>query len=155
MIRKKGSKDLPPISTASLPDIIFILLFFFMVATVMRDTEQLVKVAYPQATELQKLEKKSLVSSIFVGPPNEQYAAKYGTAPRIQLNDKIADDVKDLRTFVVNERSKLPAKLQGKFTVSLKADREVKMGIISELKTELRKLNALKLNYAAQARVEQ
>lgn len=149
MIRKKGSKDLPPISTASLPDIIFILLFFFMVATVMRDTEQLVKVAYPQATELQKLEKKSLVSSIFVGPPNEQYAAKYGTAPRIQLNDKIADDVKDLRTFVVNERSKLPAKLQGKFTVSLKADREVKMGIISELKTELRKLNALKLNYAA------
>jgi len=82
--RKKGGKDTPGISTASLPDIIFMLLFFFMVTTVMRETELLVKVASPSAKEVQKLEKKSLVSFIYVGEPVQ---SKLGTNTRIQLND--------------------------------------------------------------------
>lgn len=154
MIRKKEGKSLPAISTASLPDIVFMLLFFFMVVTVMRDTEQMVEIKYPDATELQKLEKKSLVSYVSVGPPTKTWANKFGTAPRVQLGDKIAHDMKDIRTFIQNERSKLDEKLQTKMTTSLKVDKETKMGIISEVKTELRKASALKINYSARIRSE-
>ena len=69
VMKKKGSKGLPPISTASLPDVIFMILFFFMVSTTMRDQELLVRYKLPEATEVQKLEKKSLVSFIHIGPP--------------------------------------------------------------------------------------
>ncbi len=154
MIRKKGGKSLPKISTASLPDIVFMLLFFFMVVTVMRDTEQMVSIAYPEATELQKLEKKSLVSYINVGPPTTTWSTKYGTAPRVQLNDRIANNMNEIKTFIVNERSKLKEALQPKMTTSLKVDRDTKMGIISEIKTELRKASALKINYSARQREE-
>ena len=64
VMKKKGNKGLPPISTASLPDVIFMILFFFMVSTTMRDQELLVRYKLPEATEVQKLEKKSLVSYI-------------------------------------------------------------------------------------------
>ena len=87
VMKKKGNKGLPPISTASLPDVIFMILFFFMVSTTMRDQELLVRYKLPEATEVQKLEKKSLVSFIHIGPPSMTMQAKFGTAPRIQLND--------------------------------------------------------------------
>jgi len=154
MIRKKGGKGTPKISTASLPDIVFMLLFFFMVVTVMRETEQLVGINYAKATELQKLEKKSLVSYVYIGKPIPKYQEKFGTAPRLQLNDKIAKDVKEVRSFVINERSKLDEKLQSKMTTSLKVDKDVKMGLISDVKLELRKASALKINYSAVPRTE-
>ncbi len=152
MFRGKGGKPTPKISTASLPDIVFMLLFFFMVATVMRDSEQMVNIKYPKASELQKLEKKSLVSYIYIGPPTQQYKQKYGTAPRIQLNDVIADDVKEIRTFIQNERASKPEKVQNKMTTSLKVDSGTKMGIVAEVKQELRKVGALKINYSAGAK---
>lgn len=149
MFRKKGGKKTPKISTASLPDIVFMLLFFFMVSTVMREAETLVNIKYPKATELQKLEKKSLVSYIYVGPPTKTHQAKYGSAPRIQINDKFIDDVKELRTFIQNERAAKPEKLQNKMTTSLKVDGDTKMGVLTEIKKELRKVGALKINYSA------
>lgn len=144
---------MPKISTASLPDIIFMLLFFFMVATVLRETDLKVKVIVPQATELQKLEKKSLVSYIYIGPPLPQYQAKFGTAPRIQLNDVIAT-VEDVGLFVENERSQLPEKLRPYMTISLRVDTGVRMGIVTDVKQELRKANALKVNYSARQRTD-
>ncbi|HRK26445.1 MAG TPA: biopolymer transporter ExbD [Chitinophagales bacterium] len=152
-IRKKGTKATPAISTASLPDIVFMLLFFFMVSTTMRDSEIMVQIRPVKATELTKLEKKSLVSYIYIGPPNQQYREKFGTAPRIQLNDAFSTD-KDIRLFVENERAKLDEKLASQMTVSLKVDKDVKMGIITDVKQELRKANALKLNYSAVPRTE-
>ena len=93
--RKDSKKDTPGISTASLPDIVFMLLFFFMVTTVMRETTIMVKQSLPQATEIQKLEKKSLVSYIYIGSPVERMQGTYGTKARIQLNDAFAtvDDI--------------------------------------------------------------
>jgi biopolymer transport protein ExbD len=88
LVKKK--KAPPGINTSALPDIVFMLLFFFMVTTVMRETDLKVKLVVPQATEIQKLEKKSLVSYIYIGPPSESFRAKFGTAPRIQLNDAFA-----------------------------------------------------------------
>ncbi|MGB0838801.1 MAG: ExbD/TolR family protein [Chitinophagales bacterium] len=152
-IRSKESKETPAISTASLPDIIFILLFFFMVATVMRNSELLVNVRPAQATELTKLEKKSLVSYIHVGPPSLQYQAKYGTAPKIQLNDVFADK-SEIRQYIENERAKVDEKLIGQMTTSLKVDKETKMGIVTDIKQELRKVAALKMNYSAAQRAD-
>ncbi len=151
MIRKKGGKETPAISTASLPDIVFMLLFFFMVVTVMRETEQKVEVKYPKATELTKLEQKSLVTYVYVGPPTNAYKKQFGTAPRVQLNDAIAD-VEDIRTFVQNERSKMDENMQRKMITSLKVDADTKMGIIYDVKQELRKADALKVNYSAVVR---
>ncbi|PKP36542.1 MAG: biopolymer transporter ExbD, partial [Bacteroidetes bacterium HGW-Bacteroidetes-15] len=76
---RKGKNSMPAISTASLPDIVFMLLFFFMVSTTLRETEMLVRVKLPEASEVVKLEKKSLVSYIYVGPPARQYQAIFGT----------------------------------------------------------------------------
>lgn len=149
-IRKKEGKETPAISTASLPDIIFILLFFFMVATVMRETELKVKFKPPKATELQKLERRSLVSYIHVGPPQNQ--EKFGAAPRVQLNDVLfnkEDAIREIPNFIKNERHPVDEKLINQMTVSLRVDANTKMGLLSDIKQELRKANALKINYSA------
>ena len=98
VMKKKGKKELPAISTSSLPDVIYMILFFFMVSTSMRDQELLVRYKLPDATEVQKLEKKSLVSYIHIGQPSLSMQAKFGTAPRIQLNDsyKTTKDILDI-----------------------------------------------------------
>ena len=106
VMKKKGDKSLPPISTASLPDVIFMILFFFMVSTTMRDQELLVRYKLPEATEVQKLEKKSLVSYIHIGQPTLAMQAQFGTAPRIQLNDSYKT-TRDILDFVAAERDKL------------------------------------------------
>jgi len=100
----KKKKGLPPISTASLPDIVFMLLFFFMVTTVMRETDPLIDVRVPTATEVQKLERKNLVSYIWVGKPKMKYREKYGNTDKIQLNDKFAA-VSDIKNFILAERA--------------------------------------------------
>ncbi len=150
---KKKEKPTPAISTASLPDIVFMLLFFFMVTTVMRETELKVKVVVPQATEIQKLEKKSLVSYIHIGVPTTTFRAQFGTAPRIQLNDAFATP-SNIAEFIDKERAARSEQEVPLLTTSIKADREVKMGIVTDVKQELRKANALKLNYSSSKRVE-
>jgi biopolymer transport protein ExbD len=79
--RKKGGRKMAALSTASLPDIVFMLLFFFMSVTSMKETDYKVKIKLPQATEVKKLEKKSLVSYIYVGTPLAAHQAKYGSEP--------------------------------------------------------------------------
>ena len=138
VMKKKGNKSLPPISTASLPDVIFMILFFFMVSTTMRDQELLVRYKLPEATEVQKLEKKSLVSYIHIGQPSLVMQAKFGTAPRIQLNDSYKT-TKDILDFVAAERDKLSEADRASMTICLKADQTTKMGIVTDVKQELRR----------------
>lgn len=151
-IRKKKGKALPPVSTASLPDIIFMLLFFFMVVTVMRDSERMVDVTTPQATELSKLEKKSLVNYIYIGKPIDKFREKAGTKPRIQLGDKFAD-VKDIPLFLEKHRVKVPEGQRGAIKTSLRIDGDVTMGIVTDVKTSLRKAGQLAVNYSAKPKV--
>jgi biopolymer transport protein ExbD len=145
--RKEGKKKLPGISTASLPDIIFMLLFFFMVATVMREVTLVVKVSAPEATEVQKLEDKSLVSFIYIGKPTKALAAKWGDDDRIQLNDAFAE-VGQVRDFIAISVEKIPDYNRKKHIISMKVDENAKMGIVTDVKQELRKANALKINYS-------
>lgn len=145
--KKKKSGDIPAVNTAALPDIVFMLLFFFMVTTVMREVTLKVKVVTPQATEVNKLERKSLVSYIYIGEPTEQLQAQFGTADRIQLNDAFATK-KDIIPFVEGEREQTDPAEGPLMTFSIKADMEAEMGIVTDVKQELRKANALKINYS-------
>ena len=151
--RKDSKKDTPGISTASLPDIVFMLLFFFMVTTVMRETTIMVQQSLPQATEIQKLEKKSLVSYIYIGSPVERMQGTYGTKARIQLNDAFAN-VDDIPQYITAERTARDEKEVPFMTTSIKADQNTKMGIVTDVKQELRKANALKINYSTRKKVQ-
>ena len=143
---KKKTGDLPAISTASLPDIVFMLLFFFMVATVMRENTLLIKNTLPYADQLEKLDKKDLVMYIYAGQPSERFQGQYGTESRIQLNDKFAD-VKDIAAFIAAERASKREELVPFLTTALKVDKDANMGLVGDIKQELRKVNALKINY--------
>lgn len=145
--RKKQGGETPAISTASLPDIVFMLLFFFMVTTVMREITLKVENAKPFATEIKKLERKSLVTYIYVGKPKAAYIPQVGAEPRIQLNDAFAR-VKELQQFVITEREAINEAERPLMTVSIKADGQVKMGLVTDIKQELRKANSLKINYS-------
>jgi biopolymer transport protein ExbD len=144
---RKGKGGMPEISTASLPDIIFMLLFFFMVTTTMRETTIMVQQKLPKATEVKKMERKSLVSSISIGSPILALQGMYGSEPRIQLNDAYAK-VTDIRDYITAEREKMDERERPLMTVSLKVDIKTKMGIIIDVKQELRKASALKINYS-------
>ena len=148
--KKRGSTG-AAISTASLPDIIFMLLFFFMVVTVLRDSELKIHVVTPQATELIKLEEKSLVNYIYIGKPKDKFKEIYGTSPRMQLGDKISD-VKDIPLFLEQHRIKVPEQKRPRIVTSLRVDGDVTMGIVQDVKTQLRKSAQLKVNYSAKPR---
>lgn len=143
---KKKQGDLPAISTASLPDIVFMLLFFFMTVTTMKDSSIMVENTLPNASEIKKLEKKDRVIYIYVGKPTREYQRTYGSEPKIQLNDKFAS-VSEVGNYILQERAKKPQELQNVLTTALKVDKEANMGLISDIKQELRKVNALKVNY--------
>ena len=144
--KKKKSGELPAISTASLPDIVFMLLFFFMVATTMRETTLMVQNSLPTADQVEKLDKKDLVMYIYAGKPSQRYQQKYGTEARIQLNDKFAD-VSEVQSFIYSERDSKREELIPYLTTALKVDKETNMGLVSDIKQELRKAEALKINY--------
>lgn len=143
--KEKQEKGIPSISTASLPDIVFILLCFFMVSTTMRETTLIVKVRLPEATEVQKLEKKALVSFIYVGQPIK---TSFGTESRIQLNDQFAT-ISDISSFIATEREARDEADKKFITTSIKADRDTRMGIVTDIKQELRKAGAFKINYSS------
>lgn len=143
---KKKDGDVPAVSTASLPDIVFMLLFFFMTVTTMKDNTLMVDNTLPNASETKKLEKKDRVIYIYVGKPTSQYQKTFGTEPKIQLNDKFAS-VSEVGDYILQERAKKPQDIQNVLTTALKVDKEANMGLISDIKQELRKVNALKVNY--------
>lgn len=148
---KKKTKTSENIPTSALPDIIFMLLFFFMVTTVLREQDILVEQKLPQATQLQKLEKKTLISYLFVGRPKNSNL--YGTEPRVQANDVLIN-TKDIIFWVNQEKDKLSEDERDQITISMKADRDVKMGPISDIQFELREADARKLLYASTGKVQ-
>ena len=141
---KKNKKGIPAVNTASLPDIVFMLLFFFMVTTTMRETDLVImKPVLPQATEVKKLEMKSLVSTIYVGKSKD---AKIG-GDKIQVNDKIIN-VSDVPNFIFAERAQRSEEEQKYMTTSIKADKDANVGTILDIKEQLRDINALKVSFS-------
>ncbi|MCQ2346616.1 MAG: biopolymer transporter ExbD [Paludibacteraceae bacterium] len=150
-IRRNEKREMPALNTSSLPDIIFMLLFFFMSVTSMKEANMKVQFTNPSATELTKIENKSLVRYIYVGTPTSEFRKQYGAETRVQLDDAFAE-VSEIGAFIVNERSAMKEQDQGLMTVSIKADKETRMGVIADIKQELRRVSALKISYAATQR---
>lgn len=147
---KKKVKTGESIPTSALPDIIFMLLFFFMVTTVLREQDILVDQKIPQATQLQKLQKKTLISYIYIGKPKN--TGLYGSEPRVQANDVLISSP-EIVQWVNQERDKLPEADRGLITISMKVDKEVKMGPISDVQTELRNADARRVLYASTGKI--
>jgi biopolymer transport protein ExbD len=151
--RKEGKKETPELNMGSMSDIIFMFLFFFMVITTMREASLKVHLKVPSATEIQKLEKKSLVANIYIGKP---ISKNENTLPpgevSVQLNDqtvKAEDLKKDVREFIGTEKESRSMEDRDRLTFSLKVDKDVQMRYVNTIKQELRTNNALKINYAA------
>lgn len=148
---KKKTNTSQDIPTAALPDIIFMLLFFFMVTTVLRESTIMVKQSIPKATQLRKLEQKKLVSYMYVGKPNDP--KKFGSEPRIQANDAFIE-IEGIIQFIEEEKAKLAESEKEQLTISLKVDDDTKMGIVVDITQKMRDVNARKLMYAAGKRAE-
>ena len=145
---KKGEKEVPELNTMSLPDLIFSLLFFFMIVTTAREVTLKVQLRLPKATELTKLERKSLATFLYMGVPLKQYQTKYGTEAAIQLNDKFASP-NDIFDFIAQEKNSMSEADAQYMTTILKIDGDTKMGIVTEVKQKLREANALKIFYSS------
>jgi len=145
MIKKKRQYTIQELNTASLPDMVFMLLFFFMVVTTIREVALKVKVEIPEATQVEKIENKSLVNYIYVGRPLDP---RYGTEPVIQIEDVFAK-LSDIPNYIEKRRSEVDEKLIPKLITSIKASKDVEMGIITDIKQQLRQVYALKINYSA------
>ena len=133
--RKEGKKEVPQVSTSSLPDIVYMLIFFFMITKV--------KNAMPKATEIQKLEHKALVCSIYIGPPKDN---KLGTESRIQLDDAFARPA-DIADWIQKERDSRSEADRPLLTTALKVHKDTRMGVVTDVKQELRKVGAFRITY--------
>jgi biopolymer transport protein ExbD len=147
---RKKERATPAVSTASLPDIVFMLLFFFMVTTVLREQDLLVEQKLPQSSQLQKLQNKTLISYIFIGKPKN--TSLYGSEPRVQANDVLIG-TPDIVQWVNQERDMLAEADRGLITISMKVDKDVKMGPVSDVQTELRNADARRVLYASTTKV--
>ena len=153
---RRHERTMPGLNTSALPDLIFTVLFFFMIVTHMRDVELLVNYDLPQGTEVQKMTHKSAVAYIYVGRLTGQQAGIPSLAshasPRdsffIQLNNRVAT-IADIRQFVEDERQRMSDEDRSRMVVSLKADRDVPMRLIAEIKQALQQSFALRINYSA------
>lgn len=139
---------MPEMNTSSLPDLIFTILFFFMMVTSMREVTLMVKFERPAGTQLEKLARKSCTSFIYIGKPTDALQTQFGSGTRIQLNDKFAE-VNEVYDFIMEDRNELAEVDKPFYTVSLKCDKETPMGIITDVKQVLRKAYALKIVYSA------
>ena len=143
-----NKKEMPARSSGSLSDIVFMLLFFFMVTTQLREQENKVMIKLPEASEVIKLERKDLASYINIGTPTLKYQSKFGTDARIQLNDSFKT-IDDIRDFIAAERESIGENDRPFMTTVIRADQDVRMGIVTDEKQELRRCSALKILYSS------
>ena len=139
--QRSTSDTEPEFTTASLPDIVFMLLIFFMVSTVLREQDIKVRTQLPQAEALTKIDQKRLISKIHIGPL-KQGENQGETA--IQIDDALIENRRAIRQIMYNKLQQQP-----KLIASLKVDTESEMGIVNEVQQELREAGALRINYSS------
>lgn len=146
-IYNRKQHQVPGLNTASLPDLIFTVLFFFMIVTHMRKVVLKVKYQVPQGTELTRLTKKSAVSYIYIGKPVDNGKAIAGPYC-VQINDKYAKPG-DVEDYMSEEKKRMAPEDQQQMTVSIKADKNTPMRLVTSVKQELRAAKTLRINYSA------
>ncbi len=140
--------DIPALNTASLPDLIFSILFFFMLVVHMRKTTVHVKYQVPMATELSRLYNKSNVQYIYIGLPVNNLGQVKGEKMVVQLNDNLTT-IPEIKKYLIQLSAALPPEQRRQLSVSIKADRHADMGTIMDLKQALREANVLNVNFTA------
>lgn len=149
ILQNRRRRSMPVLNTSSLPDLIFTVLFFFMVATHMRKVTLKVDYTVPQGTQLTRLTKKSAVTYIYIGSPVGAKVAGGAPESRIQINDKYVSAA-DIAACMSAEKRRMSAEDRLRMTVSVKADGATPMSLINEVKMALRKANVRKINYSAE-----
>lgn len=139
--KKKAANTKQEIPTAALPDIIFMLLIFFMVTTVLREVTLKVNIDFARAVNIEKIDQKRLVSYIYIGP--EKLGQNRAGDDKVQIDDAIVDDVKSIRRIMYDKLLEQP-----KLIVSLRVDRKSEMGLVTDVKQELRQAGTLRINYS-------
>ncbi|MCD8296833.1 MAG: biopolymer transporter ExbD [Prevotella sp.] len=145
---RRTKRDVPTLTTATLPDLIFVVLFFFMAVTHMREVTLKVRYRVPEGTELTKLTRKSAVTYIYIGKPIDRTQGAGESDTHIQINDKFAD-MSMLVDYVTEERERMSPEDLQIMSVSVKADRDTEMGIISDVKEALTQAGVMRVNYSA------
>lgn len=140
-IRRKKHRSVPGLNMASMPDLIFTVLFFFMIVTHMRNETVKVKLQVPQGTEVTKSSNKFSTINIYIGRNN------YGDT-QIQVNDRMCS-LGQVGALVQNLKANLSEESQDNLIINLRADRNTDMGIVNDLKKELRDVGALTIRYSA------
>ena len=138
---KKSSQTSQEIPTASMPDIIFILLIFFMTTTVMRTETIEVRTVLPQAEALEKIEQKRLVSFVYVGP--RKMGGNQVGEMAVQIDDALITELTNIRTIMYNKLMENP-----KLIVSLRVDEDAQMGYVTDVQQEFREAGTLRINYS-------
>ena len=146
--KRQRQRTVPALNVASLPDLIFTVLFFFMIVTHMRDVDPKVQYTVPQGTELAKEVNKSGLVYIFIGKPVDAQGRVIADEPRIQMGDRYVT-VDEIGAEIEKERNRMSEDDRQRLTVSIRADRDTEMGLINDVKQALRKAGALYINYSA------
>ena len=146
--KRQRQRTVPALNVASLPDLIFTVLFFFMIVTHMRDVDPKVQYTVPQGTELAKEVNKSGLVYIFIGKPVDAQGRVIADEPRIQMGDRYVT-VDEIGAEIEKERNRMSEDDRQRLTVSIRADRDTEMGLINDVKQALRKAGALNINYSA------
>jgi biopolymer transport protein ExbD len=144
---KKSAETKQEVPTSAMPDVVFMLLIFFMVTTVLRETTLQVNVSFTKAENIEKIEQKRLVSYIYIGP-EKMGPGKEGQT-KVQIDDAIVEDVQAIRKIMYDKLMEQP-----KLIVSLRVDRDAEMGLITDVKQELRKAGTLRINYSTKREVQ-
>ncbi len=145
--RHTQKRQVPGLNMAAMPDLIFTVLFFFMLVTHMRDVTPRVRYEVPQGTELEKSRKAGLIY-ILIGQPVDAQGHPQAGPSRIQLNNRIVS-INQIGDEIQKERALMSESNRQHLTVSIRADRGTEMGVINDVKQELRKVGALNINYSA------
>lgn len=149
---RRQRREVPGLNMAAMPDLIFTVLFFFMIVTHMRDVSPKVSYEVPQGTELEKVGRKAGVVYLFIGKPIDAQGNVLSGETRIQLNDRYVE-VEEIGAAIAQERARLPQGEQ-QLTVNMRADRDTEMGLVNDVKLQLRKAGALQINYSATSKGE-
>lgn len=145
---RRHQHDVPGLNLAAMPDLIFTVLFFFMIVTHMRDVTPQVHYEVPQGTELEKTARKDGVVYLFIGKPIDEQGHTLSDETRIQLNDHYVT-IGQIGEAIQQERAHMTEEARQHLTVVIRADRDTEMGIINGVKQALRRAGALNINYSA------
>ena len=145
---RRRNHEVPGLNLASMPDLIFTVLFFFMIVTHMQQTELKVRYVVPQGTELEKTGHKGSVVYLYIGHPIDEQGQVVSEETRIQVNDHYVS-VYEIPGAIAEAREQMSNEDRMRMTVNVHADRDTDMGTINDVKQALRQAGALRINYSA------